>query len=266
MRTTWINDRWPLLLPKHRADRPEWPWWEAGRLASMWHHLGRMWPGMKPSTSHDLDHSRLGMDLFKREVVYDIGAEEGDFPALFSSWGCDVVLFEPNDRVWPNIKAIWAANELRPPLACFSGFAGPEDGAYLVTAYDPSDPDSMPGWPGSVDDPVIHDHGFRNIAEKVDSDYVITIDTMATLVAPPTAITIDCEGAEFEVLLGAQRTLAEHKPKCWISVHPEFAAEMYQRDQVLEDIQSLFAAAGYENWRGTFLAMDHEWHYYWGPE
>jgi hypothetical protein len=60
---TLINGRWPLLLPDHRAARPSWGWWEATRLAAMHHFIQ---PG---------------------DVVYDVGAEEGDFPCLFSTWG-----------------------------------------------------------------------------------------------------------------------------------------------------------------------------------
>ena len=97
---TYINDRWVLILPEHRHDRPEWPWWEATRLAAMYHFIG------------------------EGDVVYDIGAEEGDFPALFAKWGAQVVLVEPNPLVWPNIKAIFDANELsHMVIGSFVGFA-----------------------------------------------------------------------------------------------------------------------------------------------
>lgn len=261
MREVWINDRWPLLLPSHRADRPEWPWWEAGRLASMWHHL---------AVPHLHEYRMTGKP--NGEVVYDIGAEEGDFPALFSSWGCDVVLFEPNDRVWPNIKAIWEANQLRPPLAMFVGFAGPDDDSSVSIGR--ADPEwALPErhWPVAADGPVIGDHGFKTMPEYPEVPRC-SIDAMVRGgIKPPTALTIDVEGAEYEVLYGAVGTIYEHRPKIWVSVHPEAAAETYNRPDVLKDIQMLLLDCGYPlnpetGEMGTFLAHDHEWHWFFPPE
>jgi len=253
---TWINDRWPLLLPKHRADRPEWPWWEAGRLASMWHYLQP--PGAAQGTHYHYTTSTPWPHSRPREVVYDIGAEEGDLPALWSSWGCDVVLFEPNDRVWPNIKAIWEANELRPPLACVPAFVG-------------SSPSGDVGfsakWPTSAAGEVIHDHGFKTMPEYPEIP-VVTIDEMVNAfdTPPPTAITIDVEGAEMEVLKGAVNVLKLYKPKVWVSVHHQFALELYGRGDVLGDIQWLMAECGYpDDGRGVFIASDHEQHWMWLP-
>ncbi len=261
---TWLNDRWPLLLPEHRAARPEWYYWEAGRLASMWHHLGHSTP-MHVST--DLGGRAIMQvpDLEPREVVYDIGAEEGDFPALFSSWGCDVVLFEPNDRVWPNIKAIWEANQLRPPLAVVPAFVGAEPrGDVLVSTWEPG---GIAGWPDWADGDVIHDHGFKTMPEYPEIP-VVTIDEMVNAfdTPPPTALTLDVEGAEYEVLLGARSVLQEHKPKVWVSIHDEFASEQYGRGNVYGDIRRLFADCGYpDDGRGVFIASDHEEHWQWLP-
>lgn len=227
---TWINGRWRLLLPEHRAARPEWPWWEAGRLAAMHHHLS---PG---------------------DVVYDIGAEEGDFPALFASWGCEVVLVEPNPRVWPNIRAIFDANDLR-PLRWWVGFAAAEND------YDPDAFPSiieMPPWPRCAFGPVIGNHGFLTLWERPEVDR-ITIDTLAAITRPPTAITIDVEGAELQVLLGARQVLAEHRPKVFLSLHPDFMAA-YGDDPV--EVLDLMEAAGYEC---TFIAEDHEVHFLFLP-
>jgi FkbM family methyltransferase len=224
---TVINGRWSLKLPKHRADRPQWPWWEATRLAHMHRHLGR-----------------------GGHVVYDIGSEEGDFPALWASWGNRTVLFEPNDRVWPNLKAIWDANALDPPLACFPGFAAAEDSETL---------DIPDGWPPSADGPVIGDHGFLNLAERDDVQR-ITIDSMAQLVEPPTAITIDVEGAELIVLWGARDVLTDVRPLVWVSVHEAFMADMYSHTP--GDLDTYMREKGYES---TFLATDHEAHWFWSP-
>lgn len=233
MRSTMINDRWELLLPEHRAVRPEWPTWEAERLDSMHTNLR---PGM---------------------VVYDVGAEEGDMPALWATWGCAVALFEPNPRVWPNMRAIWGANQLPPPEACFVGFAGPTD---TPLAAGLAGTGWFPSWPPAAYGPVIGDHGFMNLCERPDVPR-ITLNTAATTVRPPDAITIDVEGAELEVLRGAAaHVLTNIRPLLWISVHPTFMGEMY--GQHPDELHSLLIGHGYI---GTLLADDHEEHWFYEP-
>jgi FkbM family methyltransferase len=226
VREVLINGRWPLLLPAHRAERPQWPWWEATRLAHMHLHLG-------------------GGGC----TVYDIGAEEGDLPALWASWGNEVVLFEPNSRVWPNIKAIFEANTLPAPLACFVGFAASES-SQAVQFQTP--------WPECADGPLIPDHGFLNLAERQDVQRV-RLDDVANG-HPPDAITIDVEGAELHVLQGAEGVLSEHRPLVWVSVHPAFMWDMYS--QVSGDLDSYMRELDYES---THLCTDHEEHWFWSP-
>jgi FkbM family methyltransferase len=227
---TTINGRWTLKLPEHRAVRPEWvTGWEVERIASMHDHLG--------AGGH---------------TVYDIGAEEGDLPALWASWGNDVALFEPNARVWPNPKAIFDANDLK-PLATFPGFAADHDGAadrqYLTAG----------GWPLSADGPLIGDHGFCNLCERPDIPR-LRIDTVADVIGPPTAITIDVEGAELRVMLGAERTLREHRPLVWISVHPQFMDDTHG-----DTPDQLFAHMTKLDYVAEHLATDHEEHWFFSP-
>lgn len=231
LRETVINDRWKLLLPEHRAARPEWPWWEATRLAAMWH---RLQSGDVPPVG----------------TVYDIGAEEGDLPALWASWGNDVVLVEPNDRVWPNIKTIWQANDLdRYLVACFVGFAASQQRGATFIDF---------GWPDCADGAVIGDHGFLNLCERRDVA-AITVDDLASATRrPPTAITIDVEGAELEVLRGAEHVLHDERPDVWVSVHPEFMADMYGIADGERAVVGLMERYGYES---TFLCADHERHW-----
>lgn len=101
MKKIKVNNKWEIVLPDHRADWPEWSkgkGWEKARLDSM--------------------HENLSKD----DVIYYVGAEEGDMPALCAMWGARVVLFEPNSRVWPNIRATWEANKLEDPLFCYVGY------------------------------------------------------------------------------------------------------------------------------------------------
>lgn len=228
MRQTLINGRWRLLLPEHRAARPEWTTgWEVERIDSMYEHLGR-----------------------GGHVVYDVGAEEGDLPALWASWGNDVVLFEPNDRVWPNPRAIFEANGLQ-PLATFSGFAADHTGDDF-TIYKRS-------WPPSADGELIGDHGFCNLCERPDIAR-IRIDDMAEIVGPPTAITVDVEGAELRVMMGADQVLIHHRPMVWISVHPQFMDDTH--GDTPEDLHRYMAEHGYAQ---ELLAVDHEEHHLYIP-
>lgn len=229
-----VNGRWPLLLPPHRAYRREWPWWEAGRLAAMAAVVG-------PTS-----------------VVWDVGAEEGDFPALWASWGAEVVLAEPNSRVWPNIAAIWRANRLRPPLLCWPGFLADTDAEMVRNTV----PVPLRGWPACADGPVIGDHGFCRVEERPDLP-TTTIDRLVSVgVTPPTVVTIDVEGAELLVLDGARRTLLDHRPEVFVSIHPEFMAHHHGTLDGVCAVRAFMAEFGYDE---QFLAIDHEHHWWFEP-
>lgn len=225
---TTINGRWSLKLPKHRAARPEWrTGWETERIGSMFDHIGT------------------------GDVVFDVGAEEGDMPGLWAQWGCLVGMFEPNARVWPNIRAIWDGNDFPKPLFAFPGFAADHDS--------PEFDYGINGWPECAYGPVIGDHGFCNLCERPDIQRV-KIDTFARIHRPPDAITIDVEGAELRVLKGARRTLRENRPHVWVSIHPQFMDDAHGDKP--EELHAFMAELGYE---GRHLATDHEEHWHFDP-
>lgn len=234
---TLLNGQWPLKLPEHRAARPQWsnpPYWEPERIGAM----------------HDC--------IIPGDIVYDCGAEEGDMPALWALWGADVVAIEPNPRVWPNIRAIFDANDLQARMrGWFVGFVGdtlrdrPEwDTQFAGTGT----------WPECAYGDVIGDHGFLVIPERPDCP-VTTIDALAELHSPPTVITIDVEGAELSVLRGAHRTLLENRPRVFVSVHQDmpWIDEKFPGDTG-EKVAEYMHAHGYE---GSDLALDHELHQEW---
>lgn len=97
MRTTYINGRWPIKLPDHRADfHDERPWWEAARLADMY-----AW-------------TRASYSDKKGGVLIDVGSEEGDLTALFASWGWNVAFIDPSQDWIKQTHAIFAENGLTP--------------------------------------------------------------------------------------------------------------------------------------------------------
>ena len=252
---TLMNGRWLLKLPSHRAYRPEWttpPYWEEPRLAAMAECIARQ-------------GAQAARDSQPRPVVYDCGAEEGDMTGLFASWGADVVAIEANFDVWPNIRAIFDANGLNHRLTgCFVGFVGdelrnrPEWDAEYVGASG-----RTPWWPTCAYRPVISDHGFMNLNERPDCP-VTTIDRLAEIYGPPTVITIDTEGSELTVLRGAYRTLVEHRPTVFVSVHQDLPhIDQWFPGDTGEKLAEYMRSLGYY---GEDLALDHELHQMWTPE
>ena len=252
MRETLVNGLWPLKLPSSRAA--QWSAWMADRGGWELERLNSMEALIRP-----------GM------IVHEIGSEEGDISALCARWServitgystgppqravwhevpqGGVVLFEPDARVWPNIRAIFEANHLSTPLASVVGFAGDVDRKVGVETT----------WPACASGPIIDDHGFCHLSERPDIP-AVRIDTVAETY-PPDAITIDVEGSELRVILGAQQTLREHRPIVWISVHPDFMRDLYGDSP--QDLHAVMVDCGYEAYH---LATDHEQHWLYKPK
>lgn len=252
MKGTLVNGRWSLLLPDHRAARPQWGHWvdESGKERFGW-EVERL--------------DAMARNVHPGDVVFDVGAEEGDISALLAMWssGGGVVLIEPNPKVWGNIGAIWAANRLPDPLACFVGFAS--DVTKVPEESDVGKVFASAGgvWPDAAFGPVIGDHGFRHLAEEADVTPQRRLDDIAAgLGTTPDVITIDVEGAELKVLAGAEWILAELRPLVFVSIHPEFLRDLY--GAIRDDVLDLMAGHGYQ---AEHLATDHEEHVaFWHPE
>lgn len=220
-----INGKYNIILPRHRAERPEYhteAGWERARLDSM--------------------HNNLG----KGDIVVYVGAEEGEMPALCQMWGAKVVLVEPNDKVWPNIKAIWKANKLDPPLETYVGFCSSENSDNYVSGRH-----GQGVWPECAEGEVIGDHGFKELQDP-DNIPQIKIDTIPVI---PTALCIDVEGSEWRVLEGALQSIKRNHPKIWLSIHPEFMFRIYGEYQY--DLRRWIKDLGYKE---TILDYQHELH------
>jgi FkbM family methyltransferase len=237
-----LNGLYDIVLPKHRADRPQWyslEGWEKQRLEAIRNEIRRQ------------------IAVGGEPVVYYVGAEEGEMAALCQMWGAKVVLFEPNQKVWPNIKAIWEANALDRPAGLFVGFASASTELTPPNDYDIQGRDiTEDGWPLCAYGPVIGDHGFKELYQESDGIPQIKIDDFgARSGIVPTVMSIDVEGSEWEVLRGAEGILNEHHPTIFLSGHPEFLFHMF--GEYLNDLRKWLRDKGY---REQLLAYEHEVH------
>lgn len=227
-----LNGEFEIIIPEHRANRPDWyteEGWEKPRLQSMHEHIG------------------------KDDIVYYVGAEEGEMPALCQMWGADVVLFEPNPKVWSNTKAIWEANKLKTPHT-FQGFC-----SNVSRIVDQKNGFHL-GFPDCANSEIEAAHGFKELYIEANNYNQCKIDDIVALYKPPTVITFDCEGSDWEVMKGAEQTLRTYKPKIWASIHPEFM--FHQFGQYSSDFRNWIKDIGYTE---TILDYKHELHCYYEP-
>lgn len=217
---TKINNKWDLYLPEHRAEKSDWLTWEFERLESM------------------------SKNLNENDTIMYIGAEEGDMCALCALWGAKVIMIEPNDKVWPNIKLVWETNHLPDP-ECFVGFASDKTNIWNITIKS--------GFPECADGEIITDHGFKTLKEYPEIPQIKIDDIDRDI----TAISIDVEGSEWRVINGAVETMKNKKPKIWLSGHPEFMYAQY--GEYLADLREFIKSFGYKE---ELLAYKYEVHLY----
>lgn len=227
---TKINNRWELLLPEFRAKRPGWAQWEYERNRFMY-------AAIRPG-----------------DTILDIGSEIGDQSALYASWigeTGNMIMAEPTAAYWPWIRDIWEANELKLPNTTWSGYVSNRTNSLPAWEY----------WPPEVDYAhlIEGDEGFdfSRMENKEFARTHITVDGLASRTNLDIDIlTMDVEGAEYNVLLGASSVLIDDKPIVFISIHPEFIRERF--GYTPDDVFSHMELLGYE---GSYLGYDHEQHW-----
>jgi len=230
MRKVIINGEFEITLPEHRAARPDW-------------YQPHGWE--KPRLKH------MSENISSGDVMYYVGAEEGEFAALCQMWGAEVVVFEPNPKVWSHFPLLWSANNLDLPMVCIPGFASDKINSLSRIYYNE--------WPPEVNDVIEAAHGFKELYLEGETYGQITIDSCVYDhgIKAPTAISLDVEGSEWRVLGGAERVLREHKPKIWLSGHPEFMLQQW--NESLYNLRQWIKGLGYTE---IILDYQHEVHLY----
>jgi len=228
------------LNGKHELNLPE----ERQKQWQTWADRGTNWEPERLDSI--MDYLADGED----HMVFDIGSERGDFPALWSTAGAKVVLVEPSEKFWPEIRETWNLNNTVPPLGMVVGFCGPE-------RRGPRAP--LGTWPAPALGEYHPDPGFYRIVDYPDAT-VVTIDELTDVFGCPTAISMDIEGAELQALRGGTHTFLEHRcPAVWVSVHPDFMPQFHDKKE------NLLLFMEQMEYNAELLATDHEEHWMFTP-
>lgn len=217
MKSRTVNDRYEVIVPDHISDWDAPSEWERARFLSMEKHLKQ------------------------GNVLYDIGTEQGWQSAIYAQFvgGGNMVLVEPSPEYWPNIKATWEANDLAVPLATYQGLVG-QDANYMRGAL------GLKEWPDAAEGEITRVQSYRYTHNDNKLTAQNRIDNFPVMeIPPPDAITIDVEGAEYQVLKGAEETLTQYKPKVWCSIHPDLMEKDYNDKE--QDLYDYMEKLGYQH-------------------
>ena len=194
----------------------------------------------------------LVKELSKGKVLFDLGAEQGEFSAMAANvvGGENVHLFEPSPHYWPNIKRLWDVNELNQPY-CFQGFiSNVNDGEYKYKFNE---------WPDCINAPIFTDTCQISTHQKEEWGHVpkMKLDDYCNQTGVyPNIIIMDCEGAEVDIIDGALETIKKSNPVIFISVHNDDMISMYGRKQ--KELFDCLESLGYEK---QHIYTDHEEHW-----
>ena len=216
----WLNE--PL------ASWDVFSYWEVERIKSMEKHL------------------------VQGDVLFDIGTEQGWCNLAYAQMVGpeNMVLIEPTQEFWPNIKALWEKNFKVKPKAFYDGFFSDkttDNRTFLVEQ-----------WPTVSNGDLIDRNKYQYIHDNSENVQECTIDDFVRITnIIPTALTMDTEGSEMLILKGAEKTLRNHDLKVWVSIHDDLGL----RDYGVKDTDTIayLESLGY---KGEFLAKDHEQHWY----
>jgi hypothetical protein len=190
--------------------------------------------------------------LHSDDVVFDIGAEYGEWAALAATivGGSKVHIFEPNIPAWRRIQKVWHHNRLSPPGGCWAGFVSNQSSLSEINIKD------LSMWPESNKGEVEFETLLKNknISAITIDDYVFASGVT------PTVLMMDIEGAEGLALKGAINTLSNFQPIVFVSLHPTMLPQFNFK---IQDIMDIFSSLHYNS---HLISIDHEEHWvFWHP-
>lgn len=221
--------KYNFVLPEPLASWDVFDYWEKERIASMEQHLNQ------------------------GDVLFDIGTEQGWCNLAYAEMVGpeNMVLIEPTREFWGNIKQTWEKNYTVAPKASLCALLSDKTSNGYVANNE--------AWcQEASSDTIIDRNKYQYIHENSEAIPEIKLDDyVAQTGIIPDALTMDVEGAELLILRGAENTLRTHKPKLFISIHPDLGERDYGIKK--EDTINFLESLGYT---GEYLATDHEEHYY----
>ena len=180
-------------------------------------------------------------------TVYDIGAENGETTVLAGKLvgGEKVHIFEPNESYFPNIKAIWNANNLKKPASSFNGYVYEESSE--IAYYQNFE---MLGY-GDIFHGCLHPNHIDTPMQT------ISIDDHCKNFELPDVVIMDIEGGELAAVRGAINTIQNHSPIFFISIHEKWFIK-HRSNGTKQDLIDIFIENGYD---AIHLSTDHEEHW-----
>lgn len=175
-------------------------------------------------------------------TVFDVGANVGELTLLFSRFvgaGGVVHAFEPCGQAFERLESICGAASLR--NVRLNRLALAEDEAPVsLHVYD----EEHMSWNTRAARPL-DDYGIDLKPLAIEEVPATTLDLYCERngVAAIDLLKIDVEGAEFQVMLGAQRMLREKRVRC---VTFEFGQTTFDMGNSPDRIESYLRGAGYE--------------------
>jgi FkbM family methyltransferase len=175
-------------------------------------------------------------------TVFDVGANVGELTLLFSrSVGApgSVHAFEPTRRGFESLESVCRATSLRNVRLNRLALAE-EEGPVSLHVYD----DDYLSWTTRAVRPL-EDYGIDVKPPTIEEAPATTADLYCERngVAEIDLLKVDVEGAEFQVLAGAQRLLYERRVRCLTF---EFGQTTFDMGNSPERIEAYLRDAGYE--------------------
>lgn len=175
-------------------------------------------------------------------TVFDVGANVGELTLLFSRFagaGGSVHAFEPTGAGFERLSAVCRAASLRNVRLNRLAMAE-EEGAVRLHVYDA---DHL-SWTSRARRPL-ENYGIDVKPPTTEEVPATTVDLYCEKngVVEIDLLKIDVEGAELQVLIGAQRMLREKRVRC---VTFEFGQTTFDMGNTPDQLESYLKDAGYE--------------------